>query len=164
MLKKAAIKDVKAIYNILNIYGQRGKLLSRPLSVLYENIRNFYIYEHKQTKKVIACCSLQFCWEDLAEIRSLAVLPEFTRQKIGTTLAKAAIKEANLYGINKVFTLTYKQAFFDKLGFKVIEKTELPLKIWSDCIHCFKFPDCDETAMLLKLNQSPSIEEISITK
>ncbi|MBW1650640.1 MAG: N-acetyltransferase [Deltaproteobacteria bacterium] len=155
MLKKAAIKDVKAIYNILNMYGEKGMLLSRPLSVLYENIRNFYIYEDKKTKKVIGCCSLQFSWEDLAEIRSLAVLPEFTRQKIGTTLAKAALNEAKQYGINKVFTLTYKLDFFDKLGFQVIEKTKLPLKIWSDCINCLKFPDCDETAMMLELNKSP---------
>ena len=155
MLKKASIKDVKPIYNLLNIYGQQGMLLSRPLSVLYENIKNFYIYEDEETKKVIGCCSLQFCWEDLAEIRSLAIMPEFTRQKIGTTLANEALKEAKQYGINKVFTLTYKSAFFDKLGFKIIEKTKLPLKIWSDCIHCLKFPDCDETAMMLELNINP---------
>jgi amino-acid N-acetyltransferase len=155
MLKKAKIKDVKTIYNILNIYGQQGVLLSRPLSVLYENIRNFYVYEDEKTKKVIGCCSLQFCWEDLAEIRSLAVLPEFTRQKIGTILANEALNEAKQYGINKVFTLTYKPDFFNKLGFRIIEKTKLPLKIWADCIHCLKFPDCDETAMTLNLNQSP---------
>ncbi len=149
MIRKAIMKDIKNIYKLLQFYSDKGELLPRPLSLLYENIRNFSVYIDKESNKIIACCALQFCWEDTAEVRSLAVVPEYQRQKIGTAMVRNAICEAKSFDVPKVFTLTYKPDFFAKLGFKIVEKTELPLKIWSDCIHCVKFPDCDETAMAL---------------
>jgi len=94
---------------------------------------------------------MQFCWEDLAEIRSLAVSETHLRQGIGGKLLEVAFEEAKNYKIKKLFTLTYKPGFFKKFGFIQIDKSELPLKIWSDCIHCIKFPDCDETALLKTL-------------
>jgi amino-acid N-acetyltransferase len=100
---------------------------------------------------LLGCCALQFCWEDLAEIRSLAVSPEHVNRGIGRRLTGAAIEEARAFGVRQVFTLTYRPDFFRRFGFHQIDRTDLPLKIWSDCMLCVKFPDCDETAMMLTL-------------
>ena len=125
--------------------------MPRPFSKLYDHLRDFIVYTD-DTGEIIGCCSLQFCWEDLAEIRSLAVHPDHIRKNIGTLLAETALAEAKTYDIKKVFTLTYKPDFFEKLGFSQVNKTELPLiKIWSDCILCVKFPDCDEIAMIKEI-------------
>jgi len=151
VIRKAKIKDVKAIHSLLQIYGQKGELLPRPLSVLYENVRNFWVYEDNKENGLIGCCALQFSWEDLAEIRSLAVHPEYLQNNIGTRLTETALSEAKSFNIKQVFTLTYRPGFFKNFGFKEIDRSELPLKIWADCILCVKFPDCDETAMMKEM-------------
>lgn len=148
MIRKATIKDVKAIHSLLQIYSEKGELLPRPLSVLYDHVRDFKVYEDNKANGIIGCCALQFCWEDLAEIRSLAVHPEYLENKIGTRLTETALSDAKSFNIRRVFTLTYRPDFFKKFGFKQIDRSELPLKIWADCILCVKFPDCDETAMM----------------
>jgi len=146
MIRKATIEDIRSIHALLKHYGQKGELLARPLSRLYDHVRDFLVYENED-KGVVGCCALQFCWENLAEIRSLAVAETHTGRGIGTQLLEAAFIEARAYRIKKLFTLTYKTDFFKKFGFIDIDKSELPIKIWADCIHCVKFPDCDETAM-----------------
>lgn len=149
MIRKATIDDIRAIHALLKYYGDRDELLSRPLSKLYDHLRDFSVYAHPDNDQmVLGCCALQFCWEDLAEIRSLAVLKEATGRSIGRKLVENAFVEARLYKIKSLFTLTYKPAFFEKFGFIKIDKADLPIKIWSDCIQCVKFPDCDETAMI----------------
>jgi len=150
MIRKAKITDIKFIHQLLKKYGDSGVLLPRPISKLYDHVRDFSVFVD-ESDRVIGCCALQFCWEDLAEIRSLAVLSEHTRNNIGTLLVKEALNEAKLFSIKRVFTLTYKPDFFKKFGFNQIDRSELPLKIWADCIMCVKFPDCDETAMMKKL-------------
>ena len=150
MIRKASVVDIKRIHALLQIYGEKGELLSRPLSELYDHLRDFYVYDSGEDG-VIGCCALQFCWEDLAEIRSLAVHPDHLGKKIGTRLAETAIQEAIEYGIEKLFTLTYKPDFFKQFEFEIIDRSLLPLKIWSDCMICVKFPDCDEIAMMKKL-------------
>ena len=152
MIRKATIKDIKIIHALLSDYGEKGVLLSRPLSQLYDQVRDFFVYEIPGEKSIAGCCALQFCWEDLAEIRSLAVYKEFQSRGIGSQLVEAAITEAREYEMKKLFTLTYKPGFFKKFQFNVIDRSDLPLKIWSDCISCVKFPDCDETAMMLSLD------------
>ncbi|MBA3028465.1 MAG: N-acetyltransferase [Desulfobacteraceae bacterium] len=151
MIRNATIYDIKAIYWLLQEYGNRGELLPRPLSRLYDHVRDFTVFEDEKSKKVVGCCALQFCWEDLAEIRSIAVHPDYTRRKIGTELIENALKEALHYQIKKLFLLTYKPDFFKKFAFSIIDKSELPLKIWTDCITCVKYPDCDEIAMIKHL-------------
>ena len=153
MIRKATIKDIKVIHTLLSEFGDKGVLLSRPLSELYDHVRDFFVFEIPETNIVGGCGALQFCWEDLAEIRSLAVKKEFQGQNIGTLLVRAAIEEARIYGIRDLFTLTYRPDFFKRFQFKKIDRAELPLKIWSDCISCVKFPDCDETAMMLSIDQ-----------
>ncbi len=148
MIRKATIEDIKVIHAMLKYYGDKGELLARPLSQLYDHVRDFNVYIEAETGEIIGCCALQFCWEDLAEIRSLAVSEKAQGLHIGTELVEAAFSEARQFKIKKVFTLTYKPEFFKKFGFVIIDRSELPLKIWADCIHCVKFPDCDEIAML----------------
>lgn len=154
IIRKAKIADVKAIHNLLALYGEQGELLARPLSELYDHVRDFFVMEDPGTGGVTGCCALQFCWEDLAEIRSLAVDSEFHGRGIGRKLVNAALEEAVSFGIKDLFTLTYKPAFFKKFDFSIIDRSKLPLKIWADCITCVKFPDCDETAMMKKLMAS----------
>ncbi len=150
MIRKAHITDIKAIHQLLQTYGDKGELLPRPISQLYDHVRDFSVFTD-ESGRVIGCCALQFCWEDLAEIRSLAVMPENIRNGIGSGLIKEALAEAKLFTIKRIFTLTYKPEFFKKFDFNQIDRSELPLKIWADCILCVKFPDCDETAMMKKI-------------
>ncbi|QTA90382.1 N-acetyltransferase [Desulfonema magnum] len=150
MIRKASIKDIKAIHELLQEYGNKGELLPRPLSKLYDHVRDFSVCV--EDDKVVGCCALQFCWEDLAEIRSLAVDSDYSGRRIGTKLTEAAISDAISFNINKIFTLTYRPGFFERFGFMEIDRSELPLKIWADCILCVKFPDCDETAMMKIIN------------
>jgi amino-acid N-acetyltransferase len=153
MIRKAKIQDIKAIYSLLQIYSSRGELLPRPFSKLYDHLRDFIVYIDETQNEIVGCCALQFCWEDLAEIRSLAVHPDYLRRNIGRLLAETVLSEAKTYDIKRVFSLTYKQEFFEKLGFVQVDKAELPLiKIWSDCILCVKFPNCDEIAMIKEIS------------
>jgi amino-acid N-acetyltransferase len=149
MIRKAIIPDVKEMHRLLLDYARDGLLLSRSLAELYEMLRDFYVFE--VDGRVVGTAALNICWEDLAELRSLAVHPDYNGRGAGKELVQACLDEARRLGIRRVFALTYKQAFFEKLGFKVIEKSQLPHKIWGDCMKCAKFPDCDEIAMAIEL-------------
>ncbi|RZB30080.1 MAG: amino-acid N-acetyltransferase [Desulfobacteraceae bacterium Eth-SRB1] len=151
MVRKAAIKDIKAIHWLLQEYGNKGELLPRPLTQLYDHLRDFSVFVDDKDDNVTGCCALQFCWEDLAEIRSLAVHPDHLGKKIGSGLLEAALSEAKSFNIKRVFALTYLPEFFEKYGFVHIDRSKLPLKIWGDCLLCVKFPDCDEIAMMKKI-------------
>jgi amino-acid N-acetyltransferase len=151
MIRKATIKDIKAIHALLHLYGREGKLLPRPLSVLYDHVRDFTVFVDNKDSGVLGCCALQFCWDDLAEIRSLAVHPEHVGKGIGSKLVEHALSDAKSFGIQKVFALTYRPSFFYRFGFQQIDRSELPIKIWADCIACIKFPDCDEIAMMKQI-------------
>ncbi|MFH2012364.1 MAG: N-acetyltransferase [Pseudomonadota bacterium] len=151
MIRKARIGDIKEIQNLIGIYAKKGEMLSRSLSELYDNIRDFSVYIDEKEANIIATCAMHICWEDLAEIRSLTVREDFWGKGIGAKLVDACLSECKILGIDRVFTLTYKPEFFKKLGFEIIDKSILPHKIWADCLKCVKFPDCDETAMILNL-------------
>ena len=148
MIRKATIKDIKAIHALLQQYGRKGELLPRPLSELYDHVRDFTVYVNDKDAGVLGCCALQFCWDDLAEIRSLAVRPEHLGERIGSKLVEHVLLEATSFEMQKVFALTYRPGFFKRFGFQQIDRAELPIKIWADCIMCIKFPDCDEIAMM----------------
>ena len=151
MIRKANIQDIKAIHRLLQEYGKKEELLARPLSQLYDHLRDFSVYVDENNQQLTGCCALQICWEDLAEIRSLAVHPDHMGKNIGKQLTETVLQEAKSFQVKKVFTLTYKPNFFKQFGFVTIERSELPLKIWGDCIICVKFPDCDEIAMMKEL-------------
>lgn len=148
MIRKASVHDVKEIHGLLSQHAEHGELLPRPLSDLYEHIRDFSIFQEDAGGVLVGTCALHVCWEDLAEIRSLAVRQDHWRQGIGSALVACTLAEARSIGIKRVFTLTYKPDFFAMHGFEVVDKALLPQKIWADCIKCVKFPDCDETAMV----------------
>ncbi|MEW6075984.1 MAG: N-acetyltransferase [Candidatus Omnitrophota bacterium] len=149
MIRKARIKDIKAIQALINSFAKKDLMLARSLNELYETIRDFWIYEDKG--KVIACCALHISWDDLAEVKSLAVKKEKQHKGIGRKLVLACIEEARALGAKKLFVLTYKPGYFRKFGFAKINHSQLPHKIWVECIRCAKFPNCQEIALLKKL-------------
>ncbi len=149
MIRKATVNDVKKIQKLVNYYAKRERMLPRSLNELYENIRDFFIYT--EGGKVLGCCALHIDWEDLAEIKSLAVLSSKGGKGIGTKLLDQCMKDAKVLKVRKVFALTYVPEFFEKFGFKIVDKKELPHKIWSECIRCMYFPGCKEIAMVKEL-------------
>ncbi len=145
-IEKACIKDVSQIHQLINYFADRNEMLARSLSEIYENIRDYFVI--REGDRVIACVALHVIWEDLAEIKSLAVAESGQRQGIGSQLVKACLNEAKELGLNTVFCLTYKPAFFERTGFAQIDKVELPQKVWTECFRCPKFPNCDEVALI----------------
>ena len=126
--------------------------MPRALSELYDHLRDFFVLEDDHRRgTIVGTCALGICWEDLAEIRSLAVSRDQQAKNLGTELVMACLNEARALGLRRIFTLTYIPEFFSKLGFREVEKSELPHKVWADCLKCTKFPDCDETAMIMAI-------------
>jgi len=149
MIRKAKLKDMKEVQRLIKQYSTRGEILPRSLMELYDHLRDFYVFI--ENRKIVGICALHICWEDLAEIRSLAV-EEGARQKgIGAKLVRACLQESRALGVKRVFALTYRPDFFEKLNFKKVDKSVLPHKIWTDCLKCVKFPDCDEIALVKEL-------------
>jgi len=149
MIRKAGITDVKNIQKLIADYAKQDLLLPRSLNELYENIRDYFVCEANGL--VSGCVSLHISWEDLAEVKSLAVAEEHKDRGVGRELLVAALDEAKILGLKKVFVLTYIPEFFKKHGFNPIDKSELPHKVWTECIHCVKFPDCDEIPLIIEL-------------
>lgn len=151
MIRKAIMRDVKPIQRLLEPYVQQGLLLPRSLSELYGYLRDYYVYIPEGEEEPKGVCALHLCWEDLAEIKSLAVHEAYTRQGIGSRLVETCISEAITLGLYKIFALTYRVNFFMRIGFREVDKSQLPHKIWADCLKCAKFPECDEVAVLLEI-------------
>jgi amino-acid N-acetyltransferase len=146
LIRKARVNDVVVMKQIISAYSKDELMLARSLSEIYENLRDYYICEID--KEVVGCCALHIVWEDLAEILALAVKPDCARKGVGTKLVSACLEEAETLGMKEVFALTYVPEFFETLGFRIVDKNSLPRKIWSGCVRCPKFPDCNEIAVL----------------
>ncbi len=151
-VEKAKISDAHQMHEMVNEFASRSEMLPRALSEIYEDIRDYFVIRDEKGE-VIACVALHINWEDLAEIRTLAVEEEMHEKGLGSMLIKACLDEANQLGIKKVFCLTYKPAFFEKNGFVQVDKMDLPRKVWSECFRCPKFPDCDEVALTYTINK-----------
>ena len=149
MIRKAKLPDVKAIQAIVNQYAEGGQMLPRTLNELYEHLRDFHVYE--KDGSLIGVCALHVSWDGLAEIRSLAVRPDRVKRGIGSELVRQCLTEAAALQVERVFVLTYQDGFFRKLGFTEVDKKELPHKIWTDCLNCVKFPNCDESALIINI-------------
>jgi amino-acid N-acetyltransferase len=147
------MNEAVAIRDLINSFAQKGRVLPLSLSEIYERLRDFFVYieEASNPPKIIGVCALHLIWENLAEIRSLAIQEEFWKRGIGTRLVNACLKEATDLGTKKVFCLTDNRDFFSLLGFKEIDKSDLPHKIWADCLKCTKFPECTEIAMIYEM-------------
>ena len=148
-IEKAKISDVTQMHQLINSFADKGEMLARSLSELYENIRDYFVV--KQGEQVIACAALHVSWSDLAEIKSLAVAEASQEQGIGAQLVEACLREARELGIATIFCLTYKPGFFEQFGFSQLDKMELPRKVWTECYRCPKFPNCDEVALIYHL-------------
>ena len=148
-VEKARISDVDQMHKLINYFANKGEMLPRPLSEIYENIRDYFVI--KQGKQVIGCAALHVTWSDLAEIKSVAVAEDSQEQGIGNQLIEACLKEAKELGIPTIFCLTYKPALFERFGFSQLDKMEPPQKVWTECYRCPKFPNCDEVALTCQL-------------
>ncbi|MBI4974596.1 MAG: N-acetyltransferase [Candidatus Omnitrophica bacterium] len=149
MIRKATVDDVKKIQKLVNYYAKRDVMLPRSLNELYENIRDFYVYA--EGKNIYGCCALHVDWEDLSEIKCLAVKKTKSGKGIGKKLLERCLKEAKTLKVRKVFALTYIPEFFKAFGFRAVDRNKLPHKIWSECIKCVYFPDCKEMAMMKEI-------------
>ena len=155
MIRPATIHDVPRIQEIINSHAELGKMLFKSYAQLYEALRDFAVAE--RDGRVVGCVALTVIWADLAEIRSLAVDSEYIGRGIGRELVNWTIDEARRLQIRRIMSLTYEQAFFEKSGFVVVDKNELPLKVWTDCVKCPKREGCDEIAMVKTLPDVPMI-------
>jgi amino-acid N-acetyltransferase len=145
-IEKACIGDVSQMHQLINRFAERNEMLARSLSEIYENIRDYFVV--REGDRIIACVALHVIWEDLAEIKSLVVAETSHKQGVGSQLVKACLEEAKALGLSTVFCLTYKPAFFERVGFVQIDKVKLPQKVWTECFRCPKFPNCDEVALV----------------
>ncbi|MDH7480382.1 MAG: N-acetyltransferase [Armatimonadota bacterium] len=151
-IRKAKIGDVPEMQRLINFFAEQGDLLPRSLNQLYENIRDFFVLE--EDGQVMGTCALHVNWEDLAEVKSLTVDKKVQGKGFGKELVQACLNEARELGISRVFALTFRPEFFIKLGFRLIDKSELPHKVWNECINCVKFPNCGEVAVIYELGES----------
>lgn len=157
MIRPATIHDVPRIQEIINSHAELGKMLFKSYAQLYEDLRDFGVYE--VDGDVVGCVALTIIWADLAEIRSLAVDDRHRGKGVGKGLVQWTVEEARRLGIRRLFALTYEQGFFGKLEFEVVTKDSLPLKVWSDCVRCPKRDGCDEIAVVRTLQdvEAPSV-------
>jgi len=148
-VRKARMGDVEAMHALIAAFARRDSMLPRSRAELYDSLRDYQVAV--AAGRVIGCGALVIAWENLGEIRSLAVAEAFQRQGIGGRLVEACLAEARRLGIRRIFALTNSPVFFKRLGFAPVAKETLPHKIWADCIKCPKFPDCDEEAVAINL-------------
>lgn len=151
IIRKARMADVRAMHGLLLKCADEGLLLPRSLRQLYSHLRDFYVVEETENGTILGCCALAIIWEGAGEIRSLVVDAAQRGKGYGRLLTEKCVEEARELGLGRVFALTYQVDFFAGLGFIEVTKEALPQKVWSDCINCPRFPDCDEHAMLLTL-------------
>jgi amino-acid N-acetyltransferase len=145
-VRSAKVDDVKVIHALINAYAERDLMLFRSMADIYKNLQTFSVVE--DNGQVVGCCALEVIWSDLAEIKSLAVDEAHKGRGVGSMLVNSAVEQARVMKVSKVFGLTLKPQFFEKLGFKVVDRDLLPMKVWSDCARCAKQQNCDETAVV----------------
>jgi len=153
-MRKAHVRDAERIQALVNYWAKQDEMLFRPLSEIYDSLRDFWVWE--EDGRILGTAALHIDWQDLAEIRSMAVDADEQRRGIGTALVRQCLAEARELGVGRVFALTYRPGFFARLGFRECSKDELPRKVWSECVRCHKFPECDETAILIRLDEAPA--------
>ncbi|MBK8870281.1 MAG: N-acetyltransferase [Elusimicrobia bacterium] len=153
-IRRARIGDVRPMHKMLGLFSERRELLPRAISELYENIQQFHVAD--DGGRLVGCCSLAVQWDNLAEVKALAVDPDRQGQGIGRRLVDACLDDARALGITRVFALTMKDGFFSKIGFRRVEKNHLPHKVWTECVRCPYFPEtCVEIAMVKDLGGVP---------
>ncbi|MDI6759169.1 MAG: N-acetyltransferase [Candidatus Omnitrophota bacterium] len=146
MIRKARIEDIRHIQEIINVFAGLDLMLPRSLNELYENLRDFWVAE--ENKKIVGCVALHISWDDLAEIKSLAVEKKSQKKGLGKRLISTCFLEAKQLGAKRIFVLTYKPDYFRSFGFRKAQHSSFPHKVWAECINCPKFPNCQEIALI----------------
>lgn len=146
-IRPARVGDVTAIYELIRKFADRKVMIRRSMGELYESIREFLVAVDVDGR-VVGCVALHVFWEDLAELKCLAVAEEAQGTGIGRKLVDACWDQATELEIDSVFALTYAVGFFERCGYAQIDKAELPHKIWNECVRCPLFPNCKETALI----------------
>jgi amino-acid N-acetyltransferase len=152
-LRRATIADVLQIQSLINSFAEKDEMLARSLNELYENIRDYFVLE--SNSEIVGTVACHVNWEDLAEVKSLAVAENLRGQGLGRKLLEACVVDARDLGLKRLFALSYKPEFFKHHGWREVDKSELPHKVWAECIRCVKFPNCGETALVLDLDDAP---------
>ncbi|MCA6079681.1 MAG: N-acetyltransferase [Endomicrobium sp.] len=148
-IRPARVMDVKEIHKIVEYHANNREMLHRSLSAIYENIQEFVVLEDEG--KVVACGALHVSWENLAEVKALAVLDKYKGRGFGRKIVEKLQENAKNLGVSRVFALSFKPKFFMKMGYEIIPKETLPHKIWSECINCHLFSECGEIPLLIAL-------------
>lgn len=167
IIRRATVADVPAMAQIINDAAEFGLMLPKSLAMLYENVREFHVAVEGGgpkgaggSEEVVGVCGLSIVWGNLAEVASLAVRRDQRGKGLGKRLVETVLDEAKQLGIPRVMTLTYERVFFEKLGFTVLDRQELPLKVWSECVRCPKNQACDEIAMVRMIEGVPEPAEV----
>lgn len=147
--QRAKLPDMPQVHKLVTYFADKGDLLHRPLSELYENVRDYYII--KEGDEIIACASVHVLWSDLAEIKAVAVREEYQSHGLGKLLMNRCFEEAREMDLATVFVLTHKPAYYEQFGFQLVDVMTLPRKVWGECLRCPKFPNCNELAMVYHL-------------
>lgn len=151
--RKARVTDVPGLQKLINHFAARNEMLYRSLNELYEHVRDFYVVE--ENGEILGCSAIHVTWDDLAELKCVAVAEKAQGRGLGKALVMACLEEARQIGLRRVFTLTYKPDFFQRYGFQTVDRNMLPHKVWGECIKCHKFPDCNEVAMMHYVSRGP---------
>jgi len=152
-VQPAEVGDAAAIHGLINGFARTGEMLPRTMAEVDENLRDFSVV--RDDNGVVACGALHIMWEDLAEVRSLAVQADRQGEGLGALLVRAHVQEARGLGLKTVFALTYRPGFFERIGFRQADVMTLPRKVWNECYRCPKFPTCNEIAVVLDLQGAP---------
>ncbi len=147
--ERATVYDAESIHNVVNYWAARGEMLPRTMGEVYENIRDFFVV--REDGETVACGALHITWGDLAELKSLAVREDRQSAGYGSAIVRACIEEGRSLGLERVFALTYRPGYFERLGFQQVDVMDLPRKVWNECYRCPKFPGCNEIAMVCDL-------------
>ncbi len=153
-VERATTRDGEGIAQLINYWAAQGQMLPRTLGETYENLRDFFVV--RDGGRVVGCAALHITWADLAELKSLAVEESEHSRGIGAALVRACVEEGRTLGLARLFALTYRPGFFERLGWAQADVMELPRKVWNECYRCPKFPGCDEIAMTLDLEPAAS--------
>jgi amino-acid N-acetyltransferase len=156
-VERATVHDADQIAALINYWAAQGQMLPRTLGETYENLRDFFVIRDA-SGAVIACTALHITWADLAEVKSLAVRDDQQSGGYGSALVRAAEAEGRALGLKRLFALTYRPGFFERIDWVQADVMQLPRKVWNECYRCPKFPGCEEIAMVLDLERESGAE------
>ncbi len=154
-IRHAGVADVDAMHALLSPFAEKEIILDRDKDNICQHLQEFLVAEYDG--KLVGVVAVHIYGQSLAEVRSLIVDPSFQKHGVGALLVEASEKQVAELGVSQIFALTYVTGFFEKQGYRVVSKESLPHKVWTVCVHCSRFADCDEVAVQKQLSAEPHI-------